>query len=904
MHETEATTIVSRRVSSADGGGVAQAVDLVVHRRVLLDVGVARRDVGLGLVVVVVGDEVLDPVLREELPHLVGQLGGERLVGGDDQRGPLGLLDRPGDGGGLARPGDAEEGLEAVAPLDALGQRGDGLGLVAGRLEVGDDLERGARGGVGASRSRVYEGGATANPRRRRPGGRPARSTASSTWALRSSREPAVVDDPVGDGPPVLPGDLGGDPGPGVVLARTPGTPPAAPPPRRPGSRRRSPPPPGRRPCRPAPPAAGCPARRRCRSTPAPPSGSPSPARPAGGSCRSGRLERLGVAEHDAASAGRSSVPSAATMPVAEALDHRHERLAARRLQLPDDGVGVDDHRAPRHRAAPRPSTCPIRSRRSVPRAARARNVPSHASTPRPTAPRPGPAHRTAPAAPAAGRPARPLRPAGHRRPLGDVAVGLALAALQEDGTDRAGYLALGVPARRLRRPPHRPPAALPHRPQATSGLVDVLAEVALSLAVVVATDYWSSPYVFCLASAILAAGFARGFGFAIRTALHRHRRRRHPLPPADRRRRRSARPSSGAASSSSSPSSPATPAGSSARPRSSAPSPRQANDLLTQLNAVAQTLPASLDLGETVDATIAELRDLFPIDVVAVLLWEDASDSWTVAAAEGVRLPVVVTTPTLPAAARDALIAQRPTRTADDHPTDRRPRRRRRARRHLPPAARPRPPRRPHRHREPHRGRRRPHRPPARPRRRRRRPGRPRPRQRPLVPAPPHRRRRRGAHPHRPRPPRPRRPEPRLRRLRARPHQPPRRQRLARRRPSSSSSATEVRNVVTEVRDTLYDLRTDVIRPQGPRGHPRRVPRPPPGPPRRRSTSASTSSPTAACPLRQEREIWRIAQEAVTNALRHADSTIIRVTWLERHRTVRCAAAFVESPHHERSTT
>ena len=65
------------------GGRVAQPVDLVVDRAVLLDVRVARGHVGLGLVVVVVGDEVLDPVVGEELAELVGQLGGQRLVGGD-----------------------------------------------------------------------------------------------------------------------------------------------------------------------------------------------------------------------------------------------------------------------------------------------------------------------------------------------------------------------------------------------------------------------------------------------------------------------------------------------------------------------------------------------------------------------------------------------------------------------------------------------------------------------------------------------------------------------------------------------------------------------------------------------------------------------------------------------------
>jgi len=42
---------------------VSEPLDLLVDRRVLLDVGVGLRDVGLGLVVVVVGDEVLDRVL-------------------------------------------------------------------------------------------------------------------------------------------------------------------------------------------------------------------------------------------------------------------------------------------------------------------------------------------------------------------------------------------------------------------------------------------------------------------------------------------------------------------------------------------------------------------------------------------------------------------------------------------------------------------------------------------------------------------------------------------------------------------------------------------------------------------------------------------------------------------------
>ena len=55
-----------------------------------LDVGVGARDVGLGLVVVVVGDEVLDRVVGEEALELAVELGGERLVGREDERGALG----------------------------------------------------------------------------------------------------------------------------------------------------------------------------------------------------------------------------------------------------------------------------------------------------------------------------------------------------------------------------------------------------------------------------------------------------------------------------------------------------------------------------------------------------------------------------------------------------------------------------------------------------------------------------------------------------------------------------------------------------------------------------------------------------------------------------------------------
>ena len=77
------------------GGRMAQLVDLVVAAGVLLDVGVAARQVGLRLVVVEVADEVLHRVVGEEVAELAVQLCRQRLVVGQHQRGLVDLLDDP-----------------------------------------------------------------------------------------------------------------------------------------------------------------------------------------------------------------------------------------------------------------------------------------------------------------------------------------------------------------------------------------------------------------------------------------------------------------------------------------------------------------------------------------------------------------------------------------------------------------------------------------------------------------------------------------------------------------------------------------------------------------------------------------------------------------------------------------
>ena len=126
-----------------------QAVDLVVPRGILLDVGIGPRQVRLGLEVVVVADEVLHRVVREELAELLVQLRGERLVVGHDQRRALGRLDHLGRGVRLAGPGRPEQHLVLESGLETADQVGNRLRLVAGRLERGVDLE--GDGGHGPS---------------------------------------------------------------------------------------------------------------------------------------------------------------------------------------------------------------------------------------------------------------------------------------------------------------------------------------------------------------------------------------------------------------------------------------------------------------------------------------------------------------------------------------------------------------------------------------------------------------------------------------------------------------------------------------------------------------------------------------------------------------------------------
>ena len=64
-----------------------------------------------------------------------------------------------------------------------------------------------------------------------------------------------------------------------------------------------------------------------------------------------------------------------------------------------------------------------------------------------------------------------------------------------------------------------------------------------------------------------------------------------------------------------------------------------EANDLLFELYRVAQSLPVSLELGDTVSLVVGRVRELLQPDVVVILLPDDGSSTWSAAVAEGARV-------------------------------------------------------------------------------------------------------------------------------------------------------------------------------------------------------------------------------------------------------------------------
>ncbi len=128
-------------------GREPHAIDLFVDRRFLLDVGVGARDVRLGLVVVVVADEVLDGVLGEEAAEFLVELRRQGLVVRHDERRAIHARDRLRHRERLPRPGDAQQDLGLVAAIQPIDELVDRARLIAAQLEIRDQREPVVLGG-------------------------------------------------------------------------------------------------------------------------------------------------------------------------------------------------------------------------------------------------------------------------------------------------------------------------------------------------------------------------------------------------------------------------------------------------------------------------------------------------------------------------------------------------------------------------------------------------------------------------------------------------------------------------------------------------------------------------------------------------------------------------------------
>lgn len=194
--------------------------------------------------------------------------------------------------------------------------------------------------------------------------------------------------------------------------------------------------------------------------------------------------------------------------------------------------------------------------------------------------------------------------------------------------------------------------------------LLAVLSEVALLVLAVDTTGGWDSPFVFSLTTAVIVAGFARGFGFGIRIAIVSALAVSIPyLAPSDTTQEEFrfaaqwsvslilvgltagfARRISGEAD----------------RQHSLALDRldrlADANALLYSLHRVTQSLPASLEMGDVLDQTIGRIRGLTDFDAAAILGFDDTDTSWELLRSEGVRLPPRLERGALPPALQQAI--------------------------------------------------------------------------------------------------------------------------------------------------------------------------------------------------------------------------------------------------------
>ncbi len=177
--------------------------------------------------------------------------------------------------------------------------------------------------------------------------------------------------------------------------------------------------------------------------------------------------------------------------------------------------------------------------------------------------------------------------------------------------------------------------------------LLRVMGEVALHVAAIVMTGGWGSPLIFTLLTAVTVAGLARGVAFSIRIGVVTVLAVSFPVLQSAGDQRAAllqcatwggvivlvaiiagfSRRVSGEAD----------------RERELAESRlgqlADANDLLYSLHQVTQTLPASLDMADVLDSTLNRMKTLVAFDSAAVLLFDEADAHWDIVRHQGLHV-------------------------------------------------------------------------------------------------------------------------------------------------------------------------------------------------------------------------------------------------------------------------
>lgn len=118
------------------GRGVAQAVDLFVDHCLFLDIRVGHRHISLGLVEVVIRDEIVHGIVREELAVLLRKLRSESFVVCNNKRRLPNVSNHIRCSEGFARARHTEERLVAQTFLHTFSELFDSLRLISSGLEL------------------------------------------------------------------------------------------------------------------------------------------------------------------------------------------------------------------------------------------------------------------------------------------------------------------------------------------------------------------------------------------------------------------------------------------------------------------------------------------------------------------------------------------------------------------------------------------------------------------------------------------------------------------------------------------------------------------------------------------------------------------------------------------------